>query len=115
MLAVQFPAIRHSLEFFQHRTVWPASRTGKQRIVGSRVLRTEVLEHFDEILGNRNLPFLPVLGTKSPVGLCGDADRHVLEVNIAPGHEPSFSIAESRHEIELEASLLRRRASVEQL
>src|SRR6202451_3533206 len=111
MFAIQFPAIRHSLEFFQHGAVWPASRTGKQRIVGSRVLRTEVLEHSDELLGNRNLPFLPVLGTKSPVGLCGDADPHVLEVDIAPSHEPSFGIAESRHEIELEASLLRRRAS----
>jgi hypothetical protein len=69
-----------------------ASRTGKQRIVGSRVLRTEILEHSDELLGNRNLPFLPVLGTKSPVGLSGDADPHVLKVDITPGHEPSFGI-----------------------
>ena len=45
MTAVQFPAICDRLEFFQHGAVWPASGTGEQRIVWSRVCGTEFLKH----------------------------------------------------------------------
>jgi len=45
----------------------------------------------------------------------GDAHGHVLEVRVAPCRKATFGIAETRHQIKLEADLLQGGAGVEQL
>src|SRR5208282_5787775 len=93
--AVQFPAKRNRLKFFQHGPVGPACGTWEDRIVGGRICRTEGLEQHDEFLGNGHLSLLPVLGMKPPVGLSRDAHSHVLEINIAPCDEAPFRVTKS--------------------
>ena len=95
MTAVQFPAKRDCLEFFQHGAVGPACGAWEDRIVRSRICGTEFLEHRDELLRNRDLPLLPVLRVKSPVRFGGYANSHVLEIDIAPGDEAPFRVAKA--------------------
>lgn len=112
--AVEFGPKSYGLELLQHGTIGFPGFAREDRIIGTRISGTKLLQEIDQFLWNRNLALFPILGMKSPVRLCSHAHCHVLEVDVAPCDKASFRIPKTRHQIKLKPSLLRWCASLEE-
>jgi|SRR5258706_3572775 len=95
MTAVEFAAVGHGLELFEHGSVRSPRGAWKQRGVGTSVFGSKSLKHGNELLWNRNFAFLPILGMKSPMRFRGDAHGEVFEIDVAPCDEATFGVTEA--------------------